>query len=342
MRSQHADAPPLQCRAQRLRVADNLGHVHLPEGDHLGRSHGQRGDAVDLMRGGQHGEYGVGDRLSQRRVVPDDDAALRAAEGLARRAGHHRRALAQRVLELPSGHEADLVRAVEKELAAPFGQRLAHLAQGKGEQRHRRAQRHELRPNQRRGPAKQIEIDLQFHRIHGDVNDLQPAHACRAVGPVAGVAAERLSDAHDDVARLGQRGVDGQIADHARHQTMVGIAGAESLFQQFHAQRLDLVDVGRAGEPAVDAADVAFGRPCACFRRQQRPHGRAGRCFGGQQVDALLAAPALIAPDGGDDGLLHLAAVAAGVEDGPRVSQDGGVVDFDWFGRIFGHAPFPR
>ncbi len=152
------------------------------------------------------------------------------------------------------------------------------------------------------------------------------------------MAAEGLGDAHDHVARLGQGGIDGQIADHAGDEAVVGVAGAEGLLQQFHAQCLDLIDVSRAGKPAVDAADVPLGRPRAHLRRQQGAHGRAGGRFGGQQVDALLAAPALVAPYGGDHRVLHLLAGAAGVENGAGVGQDGRIVDFEGrVGRGCGH-----
>ncbi len=232
---QHADAPRRQRRAQRLRVADDLGHVVRAEGDHLGGADRQRGDTVDLMRGCQHGEDGVGQRFRQRRVVPDDEAALRAAEGFARRAGQHGRALAQRVLELPPGDEAGLMRPVEEQLAAPIGQDVAHLLHGEGEEGHRRAQGDQLRPNQRGHAPEQVEVDGQLLRVHRHIDHLQAAHAGRAVGPVAGVTAKGLGDAHDDVARLGQRGVDGQVADHAGDEAVIGVAGAEGALQQFDA-----------------------------------------------------------------------------------------------------------
>ena len=109
---------------------------------------------------------------------------------------------------------------------------------------------------------------------------------------------------------------------------MVGIAGAEGLLEQFHAQRFDLVDVLRAGKPAIDLADVTLGGARADFSREQGAHGRAGGRFRRQQVDALLAAPRLVAFDGGNHGVLHLLAGAAGVEHSPRLRKDGRVVDF--------------
>src|SRR5574338_601584 len=40
---------------------------------------------------------------------------------------------------------------------------------------------------------------------------------------------------------------------------MVGIARMKRLLEQLHAQRLDLIDILRASEPAIDRADVALG-----------------------------------------------------------------------------------
>ena len=87
---------------------------------------------------------------------------------------------------------------------------------------------------------------------------------------------------------------------------VLGVARAEDALEQLDAQRLDLVDVARAREPAVDGTDMAFGRALADLRREQRAHGRADRRFGREQIDALAAAPALVARNSGDDLLLHV------------------------------------
>ena len=171
----------------------------------------------------------------------------------------HHRAFAQRILELAAGDQADLMRAVEEYLAAPLRHDLAHLSEREWEQRHRCAQRDQLGPHQRRHLAEQIQIHHQLVGSIGHIHDLQPAHARRAIDAVARVSAERLGDAHDHVARLGEGGIDREIADHAGDQAVVGIAGAKGLLEQFHAQGFDLVDVLRAGEPAIDLADVPFG-----------------------------------------------------------------------------------
>ncbi len=49
---------------------------------------------------------------SRTRVVPHDDAALRPAEGFPAGAGHDRGAFGERILELPSANQAQLVGAV--------------------------------------------------------------------------------------------------------------------------------------------------------------------------------------------------------------------------------------
>ena len=127
---------------------------------------------------------------------------------------------------------------------------------------------------------------------------MQAAHAGRAVAAVAGMAAERLGHAHDHVARLGQRGVDGHVADHAGHQPVVGVAGPEHALEQLDAQRLDLVDVPRAGEPAVDRADMALGGARADLGGQQAraPSGWSG-ASGASRLRHCAPAPFLVARD---------------------------------------------
>ncbi len=145
--------------------------------------------------------------------------------------------------------------------------------------------------------------------------------------------AERLGDAHDHVARLGEGGIHGEIADHARHQAVVGIAGAQGALEQLDAEGFDLVDVLGAGEPAVDLADVPFGRARADLGRQQRAHRGAGGRFGREQVDALFAPPPLIALDRGNHGVLHLLAGTARVKHGRGAGEDLRIVDFEKGGR---------
>ncbi len=89
----------------------------------------------------------------------------------------------------------------------------------------------------------------------------------------------------------------------------------EGALQQLHAQRFQLVDVARADEPAVARADVALGRPDAHFGRQQRPDGWAGGGFRRQQVDALIAAPGLVALDRLQHRLAHVLRRGTGVQD---------------------------
>ena len=70
----------------------------------------------------------------------------------------------------------------------------------------------------------------------------------------------------------------------------------------------------RAREPAVDRADVALGGALADLGGEQLPHGRAHQRLGREQVDALVAAPLLVAGDGGEHLALHLPRVGGGVE----------------------------
>jgi len=150
------------------------------------------------------------------------------------------------------------------------------------------------------------------------------------------MAAGRLRRGHHHVARRGQRGVDHGIADHRGAEPVVGVAAAEMPLQQLDAQRLDLVDMASAGEPAVDPADMALRRPRADLRRQQRPYPRAGRRLGRQQVDAVLAAPLRVAADRLLHRLTHRCGVGAGVEHRPRRGQRLAVMHLDAVRQIRG------
>ncbi len=110
---------------------------------------------------------------------------------------------------------------------------------------------------------------------------------------------------------------------------MVRVVAPEIAFQQLDAERLELVDVARAGEPAIDRADMPLGGAGPDLAREQRPHRRAGRGFRRQQIDALLAAPACVALDGGLDRLPHGARVGAGVEHGASRRERFGIVRLD-------------
>ena len=118
--AEDGDAASVQRERERLGVGDDGGHVLRPELEQLGRGGGERGDAVDLVGGGERGEDRVQQRRRELEVVPHHHARLRAGERLARAAGEHRGALAQRVLELAAGDQAELVRAVEEDLPAPL------------------------------------------------------------------------------------------------------------------------------------------------------------------------------------------------------------------------------
>jgi hypothetical protein len=121
--------------------------------------------------------------------------------------------------------------------------------------------------------GKGIQVDVQLDRIEGDVQDVQPAQTRGAVEPVARMPPVRLRNGHDGVSRPGQGVIDGQVAEHAPHEAVVGIAAAEGTLEQLGAQGFDFIDVLGAGKPPVHAADVALGRPCADFGGKQPADG---------------------------------------------------------------------
>ena len=67
VRAEDGDAAGLERVRERLRVGDDGGHVLLAEREQLGGRGGERGDAVDLVGGGERGEDGVEQLRRQRR-----------------------------------------------------------------------------------------------------------------------------------------------------------------------------------------------------------------------------------------------------------------------------------
>src|SRR5439155_15174351 len=113
-----------------------------------------------------------------------DDAGLRPAEGLARRAGHDVGAFGEGILELPAADQAKLVSTVEKHLGAPFADDLFDLADRQREQGHRESERHDARPNERRQLAEEIEVDGEFLEVEGNIDDFQTPRPGWADGAV--------------------------------------------------------------------------------------------------------------------------------------------------------------
>src|SRR6266567_2068149 len=134
------------------------------------------------------------------------------------------------------------MRAIEEETTSPLGDNLLHLLQREREERHGGPQRDQPGEDERRYFAEEVKIHLEFDGIEGNVHDFQAAYACRTIMAVARMAAEGLREAHDDIARFGERRVDRHIADHAGHQSMVNVPCAEDLLEQFDAQGFDLVN----------------------------------------------------------------------------------------------------
>src|SRR4029450_8396040 len=104
-------------------------------------------------------------------IVPDHDPALRAAERLARRTRQDGGALREGILELTTGDEAQLMRAVEEDPSAPLRDDLAHLPDGELKQCHRCSKGDDLRLMLAGHGRERLEVDLQFLRIDGNVDD---------------------------------------------------------------------------------------------------------------------------------------------------------------------------
>src|SRR6185437_7361799 len=147
--AEHRNPSLLEAGGERLGIAYNLCHIRLPIGQHIYSGSCQRGDAIHLV-GGRHDREDSGRQWSgQPCLIPDDDTALWPAEGFARGTGQDRGALAEWILELPARDQAQLMSAVEEDVATPVGDDLVHLAQGEWEEGHREAKRDQLGANGR-------------------------------------------------------------------------------------------------------------------------------------------------------------------------------------------------
>jgi hypothetical protein len=217
--------------------------------------------------------------LGERRVIPQYHAALRAAEGFSGGTRQHVRAFGQRVLKLLARDESGLMRSVINETSAPLGDDFRHLLDGQREERHRHAHHNQFWLNTARFFLKLIEVNIEGRFIKWNVIDFDAACSGGAIAAIAGMSTEGLRRAHDAFTGLGQRVINRHVADHTAHQTVIRIIAAKGLFQQFHTQRFDLINVLRARKPAIHAPDVPLRRARADFRGQQAAHSGAGGCF---------------------------------------------------------------
>src|SRR6185437_9797764 len=183
--AQHGDATLGQRGPQRLRILHDLRHILPPKRDHLRSRDSQRSDTIDLMRGGEYGKDRVRERLSQRWIIPNKNAALRAAEGLASRASHHCGALAEWRLKLAARDQSKLMRSIEVDAAIPLRYDVSHRADGEREERHRGAERNQLRSDKSRDLGEEIEVYRQLHRIKRHIHDMQATHASRTIRAIA-------------------------------------------------------------------------------------------------------------------------------------------------------------
>ncbi len=166
---------------------------------------------------------------------------------------------------------------VEEEPSAPLADHLLHLGDGLRKEGHGEAEGHELGTDQGRRVTERVDVDRELGGIEGNVDDLATHGAGGPVEPVRGMAAHRLRRRHHDVAGLAESGVNHRIAGHRGAEPMIGVVAAEVALQQLDAERLKLVDVAGAGEPAIDRPDMALRRAGADLARQQRPNRGAGR-----------------------------------------------------------------
>src|SRR5258708_22252894 len=222
--------------------------------------------------------------------------------------------------------------SIEEDVSAPLGDDAADGLDGKKEQRHRGSQRDHLGAHQRGNFAEEVEVNFKFDRIERNVNDVQTTYPRRPIDTVAGMTPERLSNAHDNVTRFGQRRIARQVSNHARRQPVVCIPGTKRLFQEFDTQSFDLVYMPGAGKPAVHRANMSLGSTSAYLSREECPDRRTGWCFRSKQIQTALPAPLFIAGNGRQNGFLHLLRRVTGIQNSPCLSKHFWVVDFKLIG----------
>src|SRR2546421_6996505 len=171
--------------------------------------------------------------------------------------------------------------SIEEDVPTPLCDDVADGLDGKGEQRHRSPQRDHFWAYQWGDFAEEVKVNFQFDRVKRDIYNLQTTYPGWPIDTVTGMPPERLSNAHNDIARFAQGCIHCQIANHACHQPVISIASAKGLFQEFDTQRFDLVDMFGACEPAVHRADMPLGSACAYLSRKERSDRRTGGSFRG-------------------------------------------------------------
>ena len=257
----------------------------LPEADGLCRD-----DMLQRAALGA-GEDGGIDPLGQHRVVGQDQAAARAAQGLVGRGGHNV-CIGHRALVIAARHQTGDVGHIDHQVSAIAVGDLGQLFKVDGAGVSRRARHDELRAHR---------FDLLFQRrivddavlvdaVGNEVVVLAGHVHRRAVGQVATL---RQVHAHDGIADVQQCKVDGQVGLCTGVRLHVGILGPKQLAGALNGDVLDLIHIGTAAVIAL--ARQTLGILVGQHRAHRSHHGRRNDVLAGDQLDVLPLAGQLAA-----------------------------------------------
>ncbi len=146
-------------------------------------------------------------------------------------------------------------------------------------------------------------VDALIVLAHVVADDLEVAAGVRQGMAVSEVAAMSEVHAHDGVAGLEHREVDGHVCLRAGVRLHIGVLGAEELLRPVDGDGLD--DVGRSAPAVVPLAGVSLGVLVGEDGAHGREHGDRDVVLRGDQLEGVVLTRRL-APDGGSDLRVHL------------------------------------
>ena len=325
--ARHVKPLGLQAGGKALCVFNHGPLVFVLEGVHFIRGHQLAEQRSEVMVGDAAGEGARFDRLPEapfevlRLVIHADHAALRAEEGLVRRAGDDLRALFKRLLEVVADQAQHMGHVVHDGRAdALLADEAYKLRDRLLIQHHGLAEDHEFRPVLRKQQLCRLRVDavrvvgadgeIDDHLLFGDGIDgdivVQRTHGlcgqmAAADDMVVHDPAEplRRALAVDAVLEVHERGEDGGIGHLAGGHARFDLRRAEELLHLLNEQCLDLADEVCAliiEDLRVIERLLLFMLGIAVRRigGRKQAHGARLRVFGRNEIDAPMLPPEVV------------------------------------------------
>ena len=224
-------------------------------------------------------------------VAAEDHASLGPEVGLVGGRRDHVRPLAQGVLELAAGDEAQNVRGVVEDQGADLGAGLSDPGDRLGEEEERAPQDDQPRPLLADEEARGVGIEGEPVRREWELPDGVGVLAERPEAGVADVAAAGDAVGKRGAALLQQGAEDGLVGGGPAGQTDVGPVRRKDLLHERLGSLLHLIDI--AGALVIARAGVAFRIAMVEVGVEKRAGGRREYVLARDQVDRLAPPPIL-------------------------------------------------